>query len=451
MDTLLLERIRRKTKFNSLLLKLPKPWHKIPATKEQIPLFPGPRAYLPVIATFKKSYTHVDQRKIRPQHAENYMLNLCKDGMCSHAKKRLHAAALNYYYRHCLNQPLKLKVPYRPLPLPTCLGTNETQQIFAALPESHRFAFILMFAFGLKVGELLSLRIEALDVHSGILHLSKGRQLKLHSYLLPGLLKHLTQRKKQYHQDARTGRCYIRHQTGYVVDNYSSQPLFVSRKTSLIEEGKRGRSFINPATYHRILQQTMQKLKLTKICTCMVLRHSFAVNVLEKGQNILELQTILGHGDMRSTMNYLRCIQFPIESPLETLERPVKRERCALNRLADCIKSKAALRPLEVPIYLRNILAEAKDNKIEGLFHITDLKHWQQHIMRAFAKQQSYKVLCCSENQQHPHFNGLHPAHFSKPSDSPDYLFASYAELSLNNSPSTILLNLIIAMAIPNK
>ena len=105
------------------------------------------------------------------------------------------------------------------------VAASTQNQALCAL-KKHHLAFMLMHGFGLKIGETLNLRIHNIDINNGILSLSKGRKLKLHAYLMPGLLKHLAQRRKQYHNDAKRGHCFIRHQQGHIVNDFQNQPLF---------------------------------------------------------------------------------------------------------------------------------------------------------------------------------------------------------------------------------
>jgi len=372
-------------------------------------LFAGPQAYVGVIKNFKKARSLVPPQKLNATHAEQYINNMTKDGKCSVAKHRMNAAALNYYYRHCLGIPLKLKIPYRPRPIPTVLSKQQVCDLIEKIPQKYQCAFWLLHGFGLKIGEVLKLRIEHIDINNGILHLSKKRQFKLHAYLIEKLLKHLTLRKKQYHADARNNCCNIRHQSGYIVDDLGSQPLFVSRQTIIIDGSKRGRSFINPATFHRILRQAYQQSGIVKQCSCMVLRHSFAVAVLADECNIVELKYILGHKDIHTTLNYQRCLSIPVISPLEELLRPARQNSTYLSRYAATLKNQAAQCPVEALIYLRNTLGDIKAKKIEGIYLMKTFDAWEQQIKKAREKDEDFKVMCCTqEHAQHEHLNKIY-------------------------------------------
>ena len=164
------------------------------------------------------------------------------------------------------------------------------------------------------------------------------------------------------------------------------------------------------------------------------------------------MKHILGHGDIRTTMNYTRSLIMPIISPLDELERPARRASTELSRYCNCLKSQAALSPIEAPIYLRSTLKEIKDKKVEGIYPISDLETWLQKIKKAQHKFESFKVMCCEEDHvSHPHLKTIYFRDFCQVSDRPDYLFASYSELSQNDSPQRTLLHLIHAMSIPNK
>ena len=65
-----------------------------------------------------------------------------------------------------------------------------------------------------------------------------------------------------------------------------------------------------------------------KHVTCHTFRHSFATHILEDGVHIRELQRLLGHADVRTTMVYthLRADR-PIRSPLDALYASAPCER----------------------------------------------------------------------------------------------------------------------------
>ena len=99
---------------------------------------------------------------------------------------------------------------------------------------------------------------------------------------------------------------------------------------------------------------------------------------------------------------------------------------------------------------LTRIRFKIRQNK--QLLKLSDLETWLQKIKKAQHKFESFKVMCCEEDHaSHPHLKTIYFRDFCQVSDRPDYLFASYSELSQNDSPQRTLLHLIHAMSIPNK
>ncbi len=60
-----------------------------------------------------------------------------------------------------------------------------------------------------------------------------------------------------------------------------------------------------PVTVQRQCQVAAQRAGLTKRCTPHTLRHSYATHLLEAGVDLITLQAILGHHDLRTTAHYV--------------------------------------------------------------------------------------------------------------------------------------------------
>jgi site-specific recombinase XerD len=60
-----------------------------------------------------------------------------------------------------------------------------------------------------------------------------------------------------------------------------------------------------PATVQRLCQRAVRRAGLRKRCTPHTLRHSYATHLLEAGVDLVTLQALLGHTDLRTTAHYL--------------------------------------------------------------------------------------------------------------------------------------------------
>jgi site-specific recombinase XerD len=86
--------------------------------------------------------------------------------------------------------------------------------------------------------------------------------------------------------------------------------------------GKEGRHHLDPSLVQKALKQAIERAGLTKPAGCHSFRLSFATHLLERGQDILTIQELMGHSDLKSTMIYthvLKCGPMGVISPADHL------------------------------------------------------------------------------------------------------------------------------------
>lgn len=162
------------------------------------------------------------------------------------------------------------------------------------LIQKRNLALIMMLLYtGLRKGELLHIKLYDIDAERSELKVSaitsKSKQHKtvpLHSLVLRRVLDYLEERRKK---------------------GYTTPYLFASeeRDAPLSESG---------------LKHLIRKISKVSGVPFHVhqLRHTFAVNLISKGNDISVVQKLMGHKSIASTLTYLRCI------PSKTLHRSVE-------------------------------------------------------------------------------------------------------------------------------
>jgi len=88
--------------------------------------------------------------------------------------------------------------------------------------------------------------------------------------------------------------------------------------------------FYGRGHYHlssRLVQQIIKKAgktaKINKKVHPHTLRHSFATHILEEGNDVTVVQSLLGHNEARTTMTYFHTVKpklITIRSPLDNIK-----------------------------------------------------------------------------------------------------------------------------------
>ena len=82
------------------------------------------------------------------------------------------------------------------------------------------------------------------------------------------------------------------------------------------------RSHIHPTRFQDEVREAAHRADIAKRVTPHTLRHSFATHMLEAGYDIRQLQELLGHADIRTTIIYLHIVRSDskrVRSPLDFL------------------------------------------------------------------------------------------------------------------------------------
>ncbi len=202
-------------------------------------------------------------------------------------------SALKLLYHELYGRDVGAFVLPRPRPghfMPRVLRKDEVLRMAYALDnDKHRLAVLTLYASGLRVGELVKLRIGDLDLERLRVSVrgAKGRKDRttlLSSHLVDGL------------GDLTRGR-------------HRNETVFESRVGGAL----------TARTIQRVVQASALKAGLPGKVTPHSLRHSFATHLLETGTDLIHIQMLLGHSDLRTTMRYIHLrdpLRLHLRSPL---------------------------------------------------------------------------------------------------------------------------------------
>jgi len=222
--------------------------------------------------------------------------------------------------------------------LPAVFTADEIKQLFSHMNGIYRLFAELLYGSGMRVMELARLRVKDIDFSADTLFIRSGKGDKDRSTVLPAAVKarlqeHLKGVKELHEKDlaAGYGEVQMPDALGRKYPNaakeWSWQYVFPSMKLSVDpRSGRVGRHHISDNPIQEAVKNAVRKAGIPKHASVHTLRHSFATHLLQAGVNIREVQSLLGHKNVETTMIYthvLRNMSNAPKSPLDTLyEKP---------------------------------------------------------------------------------------------------------------------------------
>ena len=164
--------------------------------------------------------------------------------------------------------------------LPVFLTVDEMEELLGSFPAGSpkavrdRAILELLYATGMRVGEIVSLRTEAVDLARSSLRVygkgGKERVLPVNGSAASALTDYLGER---------------RHVPGIVFLSLNGKPL-------------------HERDIRRILDAYVKRAALSKRISPHKIRHSFATHLLERGADLRSVQELLGHNSLSTTQIY---------------------------------------------------------------------------------------------------------------------------------------------------
>ncbi|MGC4071733.1 MAG: integron integrase [Nibricoccus sp.] len=216
--------------------------------------------------------------------------------------------------------------------VPVVLSLEERTRLFAQLSGTTRLMAELAYGAGLRLMELLRLRVHHLDVDRLQLRVMSGKGDKDRVTVLPAKLagelrEHVNRLRALYAEDRKHGMPGVWLPEGLsrkyskAGESWEWQWLFPSREVSCDPvSGVTRRHHLSDNAFQNAIRISARKAGIDKRVTPHVLRHSFATHLLESGTDIRTVQELLGHQSVETTQIYLHVMKKPglgVRSPLD--------------------------------------------------------------------------------------------------------------------------------------
>lgn len=223
-------------------------------------------------------YFHRPLREVRPDEIKEYLYAKQQKSLSSQTIS-LYSNAFNFLYTQIYQQPhfLKFRHPKRSERLPEVLNRDEIQRIIACTNNSkHHLMIALAYAAGLRVSEVVHLRVQDIDLAALTLTVRQGKG-----------------RKDRLTVFSETLRSAV---AALVAARPKDDYLFVSERGGRLAE----------RTAQKVFEHALKKSGINKSATFHSLRHSFATHLLENGVDVRYVQELLGHQNIRTTQIYTK-------------------------------------------------------------------------------------------------------------------------------------------------
>ncbi|MEK7067552.1 MAG: tyrosine-type recombinase/integrase, partial [Patescibacteria group bacterium] len=210
------------------------------------------------------------------EKVRKFLLNRQDKGNSSQTVN-LYLNAIKFFYRDILKstEKIDLKFAKRSKKLPVVLSREEIKKILSAIQNNkHKLMVGLAYGAGLRISEVINLKVQDINLDELILHLKEAKGKKDRITILPEKLK----KDLAAAAVGKRGNDYVfESNRGGKLNERSAQVVF--------ERALRASGIKKPATFHS-------------------LRHSFATHLLENGVDVRYVQELLGHANIRTTQIY---------------------------------------------------------------------------------------------------------------------------------------------------
>jgi integrase/recombinase XerD len=235
--------------------------------------------------------------EIALEEIQRYLIWLHDDKGQAPESVNVARCAIAFCWERVLHKPISLQAVRRmkePFRLPPVYAKSEVKRILAAPTNpKHRLILMLAYGCGLRLGELVNLRVRDVDWERGTIMIVQSKGQKDRAVMLPHSLRH---------------------------------PLEIYLKThplnTYLFENESDHSRLSRGTFEKVYYHACSRAGVAPKGGIHSLRHTFATHSLERGTDIRYIQNILGHANIKTTMIYTHVTNDNVANVPSPLDDP---------------------------------------------------------------------------------------------------------------------------------
>ncbi len=257
---------------------------------------------------------------MKVETATRFLTSVVDDEECAYSTQKQALNALAFFFKYVcgVEEPVfDVKLRQTTQRVPVVLAREEMGAFFGKMGSQYELAARLQYGAGLRLSELVRLRIQDIDLRRGTVTVRGGKGDKDRVTVLPESLKEalaeqVEKAREVWKKDRENGRpgVFIPGALGRKFskagETFEWFYLFPAQRESMDpESGLVRRYHMHGGVYNRAVQRAAKAAGIEKRVTSHALRHSFATHLLESGTDLRSIQDLLGHDDITTTEIYL--------------------------------------------------------------------------------------------------------------------------------------------------
>ena len=250
-------------------------------TKQELRLrnysFKTIKAYLGCLKEYF-NFQKINLEKIDEEKIKEFLLNKQSKNYSSQTIN-LYLNAIKFFYREVLKTPQKINLKFakRSNKLPVVLSRQEIQEVISSIKNlKHKLIISLAYGAGLRVSEVVNLKIKDINLDELTIHLKNAKGKKDRITIFSEKIKNDLQ--------------------NLIAGKNLNDYLFESERCGKLTE----------RTVQKVFENALRGAGIKKDATFHSLRHSFATHLLENGVDVRYVQELLGHANIRTTQVYTK-------------------------------------------------------------------------------------------------------------------------------------------------
>jgi site-specific recombinase XerD len=237
-------------------------------------------------------------KEIQTDDIKKFLADIEKDRDYSAASMNIAISSMKFFYKEVIQRDI-IREQHRPRQdkrLPVVLSKYEIKKLITSEKNlKHRLLLMMVYASGLRVGEVVRLQRQDIDIGRKLINIRAAKGRKDRYTLISDMV------------------------INTLNDYYSKYEV-----TNWLFSGAETNKHLVTRSVQKIFKLALKAAKIEKKASIHSLRHSFATHLLEGGTDIRYIQELLGHSSIRTTERYAHVAKrrtLAITSPLDTIDK----------------------------------------------------------------------------------------------------------------------------------